>query len=338
MMRLSSVAAAAILALTASCSAGPALPEGLYARVGTDKGSVLLKLEFERAPLTVGNFAGLAEGKLDATGGKRFYDGLTFHRVEPGIVVQGGDPRGDGTGGPGYRFADELSPELKHDSAGVLSMANSGPGTNGSQFFITLKPMPWLDGRHSVFGRAVEGMDVVERIAPGDRISKVEILRVGKAARAFSCDQASWDERAARAEAAARKQAEERRQADLALIARKWPELAPDADGIYQKVLKAGSGPSPRAGAAVSCLYKGMLLDGTVFDESRLHANVPLSFALGAGQVIPGWDKVVPAMRKGERRLVILPPELGYGPRSVGGLISPNSFLVFELELARIGK
>ena len=144
-MRLSSVAAAAILALTASCSAGPALPEGLYARVGTDKGSVLLKLEFERAPLTVGNFAGLAEGKLDATGGKRFYDGLTFHRVEPGIVVQGGDPRGDGTGGPGYRFADELSPELKHDSAGVLSMANSGPGTNGSQFFITLKPMPWLD-------------------------------------------------------------------------------------------------------------------------------------------------------------------------------------------------
>ena len=332
------LAAAGLLALAASCAGQPKLPEGMYARITVDKGTVLARLEFEKAPLTVCNFVGLAEGTLDASKGRRFYDGLGFHRVVADFVVQGGDPKGDGTGGPGYEFADEIAPELRHDGPGVLSMANAGPGTNGSQFFITLKETPWLDGRHSIFGKVIEGMDVVQKIAQGDKMTKVEILRVGKAAKAFKCDQASWNARAAEAEAVAKKAAEARRQADLDLIAKKWPDLDKGADGIFQKTLKKGSGSLPGAGTAVSCLYKGMLLDGTVFDESKLHGNQPITFAVGVGQVIPGWDLVVASMRKGERRFVVLPPELAYGSRSVGGVIPPDSFLAFELELVKVGK
>ncbi|HOX32030.1 MAG TPA: peptidylprolyl isomerase [Spirochaetales bacterium] len=330
-------ASAASLALS-SCAGDPDLPEGLYARMSLDKGSILVKLEYEKAPLTVGNFVGLAEGKLDAAKGKRFYDGLSFHRVVPDFVVQGGDPAGDGSGGPGYEFPDEFAPELRHDGPGILSMANAGPGTNGSQFFITLKETPWLDGHHSIFGKVVEGMETVGKIAQGDKLNKVEILRVGSAAKAFKSDQKAFDERAPKAAEAARLQVEAQRQADLAAIAKKWPELAPGAEGILAKTLKAGSGALPAPGSVVSCLYKGMLIDGRVFDESKLHGNEPLSFALGAGQIIPGWEKVVATMRVGEKRLVVIPPELAYGPQSVGGVIPPNSFLAFEIELVGFKK
>jgi peptidylprolyl isomerase len=330
--------AAAALCVLSSCSSSPKLPEGLYARMTTDKGVILAKLEFEKAPLTVGNFVGLAEGKLDAAKGKRFYDGLTFHRVIADFMAQGGDPSGDGSGGPGYEFADEFSPELTHDGPGVLSMANSGPDTNGSQFFITFVATPWLDGHHSVFGKVVDGMDAVKKIAQGDKIQKVEIIRVGKAAKAFKSDQAAWNQRAPVAAEASKKRIEAQRQADIAALNQKWPGLSLDANGIYSKILKTGAGPAPAAGQTVSCLYKGMLLDGTVFDESKLHGNQPLSFALGAGRIIPGWEKAVATMKKGEKRFVVLPPELAYGSHSVGGVIPANSFLAFEIELVGIGK
>lgn len=306
------------------------LPDGLYARMNTSKGNILIKLDYERAPLTVCNFVGLAEGKLDATRGKPFYDGLSFHRVVPDFVVQGGDPQGDGSGGPGYSFADEFSDSLKHDGPGVLSMANAGPDTNGSQFFITLRAAPWLDGHHSVFGRVVEGMEVVKKIAQGDRINKVEIVRSGAAANAFKADQTSWN-------ALVAKRVSDKREADLATIAKNWPDLKADADGIFQKVLKAGSGAIPASGSTVSVSYKGSFLDGKVFDASDLHGGA-IEFRVGVGEIIPGWDKVVSGMKKGERRFIILPPELAYGERGAGGVIQPDTFLAFELELLDIKK
>jgi peptidylprolyl isomerase len=171
------------------------LADGLYAKVVTSKGDILIRLEFEKTPLTVANFVGLSEGTKDSNRGKgvRFYDGLTFHRVIEDFMIQGGDPDGNGTGGPGYQFPDEINPALKHDAPGVLSMANAGPGTNGSQFFITHTKTSWLDGKHTVFGHVIQGQNVVNAIRQGDAIQKIHIIRIGARAAAFKADQNSFD-------------------------------------------------------------------------------------------------------------------------------------------------
>jgi peptidylprolyl isomerase len=320
---------------TSNVSEDNSLGEGLFARISTARGDIVVRLEFEKAPLTVCSFVALAEGKMNAAQGRPFYDGLTFHRVVPDFMIQGGDPAGNGTGGPGYQFPDEIDPSLRHDGPGVLSMANAGPGTNGSQFFITHVETPWLDGRHTVFGRVIRGQRTVDSIEQGDKIQSVRIIRNGEAANAFRADQETFDGLLRNASAAEEAKKKARREADLAGIREQYPNVTASPSGILYEILSQGSGPKPGAGDTVRLNYRAMFLDGRVFDSSDT-TGIPLEFPAGVGRVLPAFDETALDMRLGERRLAIIPPELAYGERGAGDVIPPNSFLVMEFELTGI--
>ena len=316
-------------------SADAVLGEGLFARITTSRGDIVVRLEYQKTPMTVCNFVALAEGKMTAAGGKPFYDGLTFHRVIKDFMIQGGDPLGDGTGGPGYRFPDEFDPTLLHDGPGVLSMANAGAGTNGSQFFITHVATPWLDGKHSVFGRVVKGQDVVDAIQQGDRIQKITIIRNGEMAVNFKADQTVFDALVRNSESAAAARAKVRQEEEIAEIARKYPNAVVNPSGLRYIVQKQGTGPKPTPGSTAVVNIKGSLLSGTVFANSDLSGG-PEELPVGVGRVLSGLDEAIMGMSKGEKRLAIVPPELGYGNRDIENVIPANSFLIFELELVEI--
>jgi cyclophilin family peptidyl-prolyl cis-trans isomerase len=311
------------------------LADGLYATLSTDKGDITINLEFEKTPMTVANFVGLAEGTKDSNKGKgvRFYDGLIFHRVIDNFMVQGGCPKGTGTGDPGYKFPDEFRAELKHDGPGVLSMANSGPNTNGSQFFITHKDTPWLNGKHTVFGKVVSGQDVVDAIRKGDKLKKMTIVRVGAKAEAFKSDQAAFDKLKGELEGKATAQAKKETDKQEGLIEKKWPNAVTLPSGLMYVVTDKGTGSdTPPKGTTVTAHYTGTLLDGTKFDSS-VDRGQPFKFPVGKGRVIKGWDEAFLAMKKGEKRTLIIPPGLAYGSRGAGGVIPPNATLVFDVEL-----
>ena len=314
------------------------LGDGIFARITTNRGEIIVRLEYQRAPLTVCNFIALAEGRMDNLRGRRFYDGLSFHRVisrangdNHDFMIQGGCPQGNGRGGPGYSFPDEIDSALKHDRPGVLSMANAGPGTNGSQFFITVAPTPHLDGRHTVFGFVVQGQNIVNTTRQGDQIRQITIIRNGTEANAFRADQENFDRLLAQREGAGANS----RQADLARINSEYPNTERTTSGIRYIIQQQGSGNKPTRGRTVSVHYTGRLLNGTVFDDSRLRGS-PIEFQAGTGRVIAGWDEMVMDMRVGEKRLVIIPPELAYGNQAVGEVIPANSFLIFEMELVSV--
>ncbi len=307
------------------------MKDGLYANFKTNKGDILVQLTFEKTPGTVANFVGLAEGKLENKAkkiGEPYYDGLKFHRVITDFVIQGGDPAGNGTGGPGYNFDDEFHPDLKHDRAGVLSMANAGPGTNGSQFFITHNETPWLDGKHAVFGYVVNGQDVVNKINQGDKIETLEIKRIGDAAEAFDAVKTFRDFNEAKSEREAKAKAE---------LEQKINELTDDSfkttdSGLRYKVLAEGDGDILKAGTSVNIHYTGKLANGQVFDSSY-QRNQPINFVLGQGQVIQGWDEGLQLLSKGAKAKFVIPPHLGYGDRDIKGVIPANSILCFEVEV-----
>ncbi len=309
------------------------MENGLYAHLQTTKGEIVLKLEFEKTPGTVGDFVALSEGKLEngvIPQGKPYYNGLKFHRVIPNFMIQGGDPKGTGAGGPNYKFEDEIHPDLKHDSPGILSMANAGPGTNGSQFFITHTPTPWLDGKHTIFGKVVEGQEVVDAISQDDILESVRIERIGEKAEKFNAVESFRQFTGAKAEreAAAKNQQEE-------LLGEISQVFKKTDSGLRYKFEEKGSGKEAEKGKKVSVHYKGMLTDGTVFDSSYKRKQ-PLEFPLGKGHVIAGWDEGIALMREGDKARLVIPANLGYGSQGAGGIIPPNATLIFDVELLKV--
>ena len=306
------------------------MQDGLYAKFNTSKGSILVNLEFKKTPGTVGNFVALAEGNLENSAkpqGTPYYDGLKFHRVIPDFMIQGGCPQGTGTGNPGYKFDDEIHPDLKHDGPGVLSMANAGPGTNGSQFFITHIATDWLDGKHTVFGKVVEGQDVVDTVAQGDVIESLEIVKVGGAAESFNAIEAFRTFEGSREKRVAAER--EAKKAELDKISAGFEETA---SGLRYQVIQKGEGKKAEKGNTVSVHYKGQLADGTVFDSSYKR-NAPLDFQVGVGQVIAGWDEGICLLNVGDKARLVIPSDLGYGSAGAGGVIPPDATLVFDVEL-----
>lgn len=309
------------------------MDDGLYAKLHTTRGEITIKLEHEKTPGTVGNFVGLAEGNLENEAkpqGNPYYDGLKFHRVIPDFMVQGGDPKGTGVGGPGYQFEDEIHPDLKHDRPGILSMANAGPGTNGSQFFITHGATPWLDGKHTVFGHVVEGQEVVNDIKQGDKIDKVEIIREGESAKKFDAVESFRQFNGAKAE----REAAEKKQQDE-LLGELSEGFEKTESGLRYKFIAHGNGKQAEKGKTVSVHYKGMLPDGTVFDSSYKRKE-PIEFPLGKGHVIEGWDEGIQLLKEGDQARFVIPSKLGYGSRGAGGVIPPDATLIFDVELVKV--
>ena len=306
--------------------------DGLYAVLHTNKGTITILLEHKKTPMTVANFVGLAEGTLNINGNnKPFYNKLTFHRVIENFMIQGGCPKGTGTGGPGYTFPDEIVEDLKHTKPGILSMANAGPGTNGSQFFITHVATPWLDGKHTVFGQVVEGMDIVNVIVQGDTIKNVEIVRIGEDAESFIVTKDAFTKYVIDAEEKNKaKKAKENAAIDTELKNR-WPDATITKSGLRYVVKKEGDGKKkPAYGQKVTVHYTGSLMDGRIFDSS-VHRGSPAQFAIG--EVIEGWNEALMTMSVGEERTLIIPPELGYGTMGYPGVIPPNSYLIFDVTL-----
>ena len=290
-----------MVSLSSCAEKYPDLGDGLYAEFITNQGTMVAKLAFEKTPVTVANFVALAEGNhpmVDSTyKGKKFYNGLTFHRVKDQFMIQGGDPTATGSGSPGYKFDDEFDEALKHDKPGILSMANSGPATNGSQFFITEIPTPNLDNRHAVFGELVLGLDIQDSISnvkvdardkPEEDvvIEELNIVRQGYDARNFDAIK-TWEtelpklaERKKQREEEARKKAEvaqkikaEKTEAAVAetlpLITGYKNKAKKLASGLMMLYITKGSGSKPNTGQSVKVHYEGYFTDGRLFDSSR---------------------------------------------------------------------
>jgi peptidyl-prolyl cis-trans isomerase A (cyclophilin A) len=331
--------------------------EGIFAEMLTSKGTIMLQLEYQKTPVTVANFVSLAEGTNPAVSeqykGKHFYDGQTFHRVIANFMIQGGDPLGNGTGGPGYKFKDEFNPTLKHTGPGILSMANAGPGTNGSQFFITHSAQPHLDGKHTVFGHVISGQDVVNAIQQGDKIVSVKIIRKGADAEKFDAAKTFKDYYQQIA-------------ADKKLAEEKAAKLKGEAVKRFEKLKKKGkktqSGlvinfttksktPRPAAGTTVYIDYSGYLADGSLFDTSNVQLSKDCGkyieqkemyggykafpYEIGSKpSMIPGFLEALELMAPGDKATIFIPAHLGYGERGEPRAgIGPNSDLVFEMEM-----
>ena len=309
------------------------MENGIYAKFNTAKGAILVKLTHDLTPGTVGNFVGLAEGNLEnkvKPQGTKFYNGLKFHRVIPDFMIQGGCPQGTGTGDPGYIFDDEFHPSLKHNRPGVLAMANSGPGTNGSQFYITHIPTDWLDNKHTVFGHVVEGQDIVDSVEQGDVLESIEIIREGEEAANWNAIEAFITFKGARNKRDIALKAEA--EAAMEKLAAGFEKTE---SGLRYQFIQRGEGKKAESGKTVAVHYEGSLENGKVFDSSYPRKK-PIEFRLGQGQVIEGWDEGIALLQVGDKARFVIPSHLGYGSRGAGGAIPPNATLIFDVELMEV--
>ena len=340
----------------------PAMEPGIYTEFTTTKGVILCQLEYQKAPMTVANFVGLAEGKFTImdtlTFSKPFYDGLKFHRVIKDFMIQGGDPDGTGAGGPKHRFYDEIHPDLKHSGPGIMSMANSGPATNGSQFFITHKETPWLDGKHTVFGHVIAGQDIVNKIEQGDIMTSVKIIRVGKEAKKWNASKVFMAEytkiTAKEAEkVAVAKLADAAREAYIQKISGmseeeyktfmyseiklKYPTAQLSPSGLVYIIENPGQGVKPSKGSSMSVHYRGTFrLDGMQFDASYDRGQ-PMDFKYIENRMIPGFEEGLGMLSKGGKAKFIIPYFQAYGKDGRPGAIPPYSDLVFDVEIMNVG-
>jgi len=311
---------------------------GLYAEFNTAKGTIVCKLFYDKAPMTVGNFVALCEGKQTNTGkpvGQPFYDGIAFHRVIANFMIQGGDAAGNGTGSmTTYKFPDEIDPSLVFDGPGILAMANAGPNTNQTQFFITHVATPWLNGKHTIFGKVMVGQTIVNAIAQGDLMNTVKIVRVGKDAEAFD-GLKTYNEKLAEI---SKKQAEQAKMNDMSpeeFVKKYYPKAKKTASGLYYVVEQPGTGAQAVAGKSVSVHYTGTFADGKKFDSSRDRGQ-PITFTLGQGQVIKGWDEGIALMSVGAKYKLIIPYQLAYGEGGRPPQIPAKSMLIFDTELVDV--
>ena len=343
------------------------LGDGLFADIETTKGHIVVKLNYKEVPTTVANFVTLAEGKNNFVKveykGKPFYNGTIFHRVIDGFMIQGGDPTGTGMGDPGYRFEDEFVPSLKHSKKGILSMANSGPNTNGSQFFITQVPTPHLDGRHTVFGETVKGEEVIDAIAKAPRngqdrpnedikIKNITIVANGKDAEKF--DAVKVFDSYFKSVAEREKEKEERVKRASAKFLEEIKVQEPQAkvlpSGVKIFTINNGEGKQPKQTEFAMVNYAGYLRNGALFDSNikeveesygkyqamREQQNgyqpIPFPYTPSA-QLIPGFKEALLTMKVGDKIRVFIPATLGYGETGAGDVIPPNSDLIFDIEI-----
>ena len=307
--------------------------EGIFAHIQTNKGDIVVALAYEQAPLTVINFVSLAEGTKASNKelGMPFYDGIVFHRVIADFMIQSGDPKGTGRGGPGYKFMDEFS-DLKHDKPGVLSMANSGPTTNGSQFFITHIPTPWLDGKHSVFGSVILGMDVVNSIEKDDVIEHIAIKRVGESANNFATGEEAFNAALALKSLELKAAQAKQNQAFDELVATTFPNAQKNDLGYFSGTTQAGTGEGAKVGNNIAIELSIELIDGTVLQAP----GEPVRFRLGGGEMLGVIDSTALNMAIGEMRLVVATYQQAFGNRDIG--IPTDSILVFKLKRLSSGE
>jgi len=322
-----------IAALSLQSIGQDTLPDGMYAKFTTDKGDILIQLEFEKVPMTVANFVGLAEGNfsfdtVEIT--KPYFDGLKFHRVIADFMIQGGDPAGNGSGGPGYKFPDEFDSTLMHTGPGILSMANAGPATNGSQFFITHKATPHLDNKHAVFGHVIKGQDVVNAIKQNDIIKSVTIIRVGKKAKKFNATKV-FNLKVTEIRAAAIEAEKKRNGTFYTEMILKYPNAAQRESGLMYEITKEGNGTFPQTGENVEVHYDGYFLDGKKFDSS-VDRGQTFKFILNTGKVIKGWDEGIGLGSIGGSVRLIIPYWLAYGEQG-RSTIPPKSTLIFDVQV-----